>query len=86
MANKGNKKLIKDAFIVNEGKTFKGDVFIDGSQIKFITTGASKPDFDTSTFEIINAEGLYLLPGLIDDQVHFRDPGLTYKADLYTES
>ncbi len=86
MANKGNRKLIKDAFIVNEGQTFKGDVFIDGSQIKFISTGSSKPDFDTSTYEVINAEGLYLLPGLIDDQVHFRDPGLTYKADLYTES
>lgn len=81
-----NKKLIKGAFIVNEGQTFKGDVFIDGSQIKFIGTGSLKPDFDTSTYEIINAEGLYLIPGVIDDQVHFRDPGLTYKADLYTES
>lgn len=86
MAVSSNKKLIKGAFIVNEGRTFKGDVYIEGPQIKSILTSSSKPNFDINGYEIIDAEGLYLLPGVIDDQVHFRDPGLTYKGDLYTES
>ena len=81
------KKLIKNAFIVNEGKIFKGDVYIDGEHIKKVTEAPLDEELiPKDDLQIIDAEGLYLLPGVIDDQVHFRDPGLTYKADLYTES
>jgi dihydroorotase len=76
------KTLIRKAHIVNEGKIFQGDVLIDGEIIQ--QTG--KDISVSSDVEVIEAEGLYLLPGVIDDQVHFRDPGLTYKADIYTES
>jgi len=81
------KKLIKNALIVNEGKIFKGDVYIDGEHIKKVTEVPIDEElFPKDDLQLIDAEGLYLLPGVIDDQVHFRDPGLTYKADLYTES
>jgi len=86
MENLNNKKLIKHAKIVNEGQIFVGDVYIEGSLIKHIVPHSSVSEFDESGYQIINAEGLYLLPGVIDDQVHFREPGLTYKADIYTES
>ena len=81
-----NKKLIKGAFIVNEGSTFKGDVYIDGSIIKMIVAEGINDNFKDDEYEVVNAVGLHLLPGVIDDQVHFRDPGLTYKADIHTES
>ena len=70
---------------MNEGVVFKGNVLIVDNIIKLVTDESheiSVPD----DADIIDAKGLYLLPGVIDDQVHFRDPGLTYKADLYTES
>lgn len=73
--------LIKQAEIVNEGKSFTGDVLIKGSRIERIDSDISAPHAD-----IIPAEGLILMPGAIDDQVHFREPGLTHKADLKTES
>ena len=80
--------FIKNANIVNEGAIFKGDVFIrDGYIEKIIhreTSSKSTENFDNAT--IIEADGKYLFPGVIDDQVHFRDPGLTHKADIYTES
>jgi len=76
-------KVICGATIVNEGKTFVGDVFVKDEIIEKIT--AVKAD-DYSGYEVVEADGLYLLPGVIDDQVHFRDPGLTYKGDIYTES
>lgn len=76
-------KVICGATIVNEGKTFVGDVFVKNEIIEKIVAG--KAD-DYSGYEILMADGLYLLPGVIDDQVHFRDPGLTYKGDIYTES
>ncbi len=79
----GRNMLIRNAQIVNEGQTFKGDVLIEGEHIRKISKSSIKPE---ESMEVIDAEGLYLLPGVIDDQVHFRDPGLTYKADLYTES
>ena len=79
----GRNILIRNAQIVNEGQTFKGDVLIEGEHIRKISKSSIKPE---ESMEVIDAEGLYLLPGVIDDQVHFRDPGLTYKADLYTES
>ena len=74
--------LIKNANIVNEGKTFRNDILIDGEFISKIGTNLSVPDNAT----IIEAEGKYLLPGAIDDQVHFREPGLTHKANIATES
>ena len=73
--------IIKNATIVNEGKSFKSEVLIEG---KFIKKIASK--IEAKAEKIINANGLHLIPGIIDDQVHFREPGLTHKADIYTES
>lgn len=74
--------LIKGATIVNENKTFKGDVFIENEEIKEIASALNVAD----NVKIINAEGKYLIPGFIDDQVHFREPGLTHKANIETES
>lgn len=73
--------LIKAATLVNEGRIFVADVFIKDGFIDQIA-----PGIDIKADQEINAEGLYLLPGMIDDQVHFREPGLTHKADIFTES
>ena len=73
--------IIKNASVVNEGKIFKSDVLIENQLIKKI--GVS---IDEQVDKKIDAKGLYLIPGIIDDQVHFREPGLTHKADIYTES
>ena len=73
--------LIKSATIVNEGKLVIADVFVKNGIIDQI--GAS---LDLAADKEINAEGLHLFPGCIDDQVHFREPGLTHKADIFTES
>ncbi len=76
--------LIKDAILVNEGKSQKGSLIIEGDVIADILPPEAEPQ---GTFaEVIDAEGLYLLPGVIDDHVHFRDPGLTHKADMTSES
>jgi dihydroorotase len=75
--------LIKNANIVNEGKIFNGDILIDGDYIKEVDNSISAKSSDIN---IIDAEGKYLLPGIIDDQVHFREPGLTQKATIETES
>ncbi len=80
------KKLIKDATIINEGLKYKGSVLINGERIEKIFPHVIPAGFDSSNVEIIDAAGLYLIPGVIDDQVHFREPGLTYKGDLTTES
>lgn len=74
--------LIKQATIVNEGKQFVADVLLKNGRIEKI---ASNIESSASMCEI-NAEGLHLLPGVIDDQVHFREPGLTHKANIYSES
>lgn len=74
--------LIKNATIVNEGKTFISDLLIVNEQIKKIESSIEATDGCT----IIDAEGLILIPGMIDDQVHFREPGVTYKADINSES
>jgi len=74
--------LIKNATLVNEGKKYKASVWIEGELIKKIAT----EEIIAPNAKIINAEGLYLLPGAIDDQVHFRQPGLTHKGDIFTES
>ncbi|PLX03948.1 MAG: dihydroorotase [Marinilabiliales bacterium] len=78
-----SKKVITGATIINEGKAFVGDLFIVDDKIEKIT---KQSDNNYGDYEIIPAKGLFLLPGVIDDQVHFRDPGLTYKGDIYTES
>jgi len=78
-----NKVLIKNAQIVNEGIIVKGDVFIENDLIVEIGGSISAKTGDT---QIIEANGKYLMPGLIDDQVHFREPGLTHKATIATES
>jgi len=80
------KKLIKDATIINEGLKYRGSVLIDGEIIERIFPYAIPPDFDLTGVEIRNAASLYLTPGAIDDQVHFREPGLTHKGDISTES
>ena len=74
--------LIKNARIVNENTTFLGDVLIENEIIKEIATEIKA----TENVEIIDAEGKTLIPGFIDDQVHFREPGLTHKANIATES
>ena len=74
-------KLIKNAQLVNEGRIYKADVLIEDKIIKQIAT-----EINIEVEHIIDAEGLHLIPGVIDDQVHFREPGLTHKANIYTES
>ncbi len=75
--------LIKNANIVNEGVIFNGDILIEGEYIKKISDSISVKSADVL---VVDAEGKYLLPGAIDDQVHFREPGLTHKGDIETES
>lgn len=75
--------LIKNAQIVNEGNIFEGDVLIEGDFIVDIDESISSKSPDT---KVIDAEGNFLIPGIIDDQVHFREPGLTHKANIATES
>lgn len=78
-----NKILIKNAKIVNEGTIFEGDLLIENDLIVEI---AEKISPKSSDCKIIDAEGNYLIPGAIDDQVHFREPGLTHKGDIESES
>jgi len=80
------KTLIKNATIINEGLKFKGNILIDGEKIKKIFSEVIPSEIDLNDAEIIDASGLYLIPGLIDDQVHFREPGLTHKGDILSES
>jgi len=75
--------LIKNANIVNEGEIFIGDVLVEDGVIAEIAHSISMKSGQT---KIIDADGSYLLPGMIDDQVHFREPGLTHKATIETES
>jgi len=75
------KTLIKNAFIVNEGDIIKSDILIKEQLIEDINK-----NINVKAEKIIDAEGLYLMPGIIDDQVHFREPGLTHKGNIYSES
>ncbi len=75
--------LIKNAKMVNEGKTFFGDLLIENGRIEKIDQNISHKKAET---RVIDANGKYLLPGIIDDQVHFREPGLTHKGDIHSES
>ena len=78
-----NTILIKNAKIVNEGRIFEGDVLIEGEFIKEIAQSISHK---SSNCKVIDAEGNFLIPGAIDDQVHFREPGLTHKGTIASES
>lgn len=78
-----NRILIKNAKIVNEGSIFEGDVLIENDMIVEVADSIS---LKTSDCKVIDAEGSYLMPGAIDDQVHFREPGLTHKGDIESES
>lgn len=73
--------LIKNARIVNRGKIFEGDILIHKERIEKIDK-----NIDQNTKRTIDAAGKFVMPGVIDDQVHFREPGLTYKANIFTES
>lgn len=78
-----SRTLIKNATIVNENRVFEGNILIEGQRIISVQEDEIiEQDLD----EIIDATGLYCLPGFIDDQVHFREPGLTHKADIASES
>jgi dihydroorotase len=78
------KTIIRNASIVNEGTIIVADILLANERIEKI--GSSIDLKNNGTYTEINAEGLYLLPGVIDDQVHFREPGLTHKGTIYTES
>lgn len=78
--------LIHNATIINEGESIKGSVLIEREIIKAIYKENSVPTEIINRATIIDAEGLWLIPGVIDDQVHFRDPGLTHKGDIASES
>lgn len=75
--------LIKNARIVNEGLTQEGDLLIENGRIAHVDRHISPKN---GNVKIIDAHGMYLIPGVIDDQVHFREPGLTHKAEIATES
>jgi len=76
--------LIKGGTLVNEGRIFKADILLEDGKIKEIFENSSH--FKDENVEVISAEGKYILPGLIDDQVHFREPGLTHKGNIASES
>jgi dihydroorotase len=77
-----NSYLIKNVQIVNEGKTIQGDVLIKNGRIEKIASQIESIGGITE----IDGENQFLLPGVIDDQVHFREPGLTHKANIYSEA
>ncbi|MEI7675339.1 MAG: dihydroorotase [Bacteroidales bacterium] len=79
------KTLIKNATIINEGSRFVGSVLIENDKIAAVYSG-NLPEIDLSNVTVIDGIGKWLIPGVIDDQVHFREPGLTHKGDLTTES
>ena len=75
---------IENATLVNEGQTFVASVFVSDGKIAKIVREGEK--FDAGFARVIDAQGKYLIPGIIDEHVHFREPGLTYKGDIFTES
>ena len=76
--------LISNVTIVNEGKSFVGSVIINATRIVEVYPGGNLPNRKCE--EVIDGTGMYLLPGVIDDHVHFREPGLTHKATILSES
>ena len=80
---------IENATLVNEGQTFVASVFVkDGLIAKIVREGQAPEPVEgpTSSIQVIDARGKYLIPGIIDEHVHFREPGMTHKADIFTES
>jgi len=80
--------LIKNGTVVNEGRSFQADLLIEHRRIKKIIPANDRNQFEYEYLpsKVIDASGKFVLPGIIDDQVHFRDPGLNHKADFFTES
>src|SRR5690554_1693186 len=78
--------LIHKATLINEGEIYEGSLLLEGERISRVMRGEVPEALFRSAREVIDARGLWLIPGVIDDQVHFRDPGLTRKGDIYTES
>ena len=81
-----NKKLIKNVRIINEWRSYQGAVLINGEMIEAVYEGEVPSEIIAEAKEVVDGQGKWLLPGCIDDQVHFREPGLTHKADIYSES
>ncbi len=81
-----SKTIIKNGTIVNDGTRFVGSVIIDSETIEAIIPGELPEESARTASRVIDAEGKWILPGVIDDQVHFREPGLTHKAEIATES
>ncbi|HRX31929.1 MAG TPA: dihydroorotase [Tenuifilaceae bacterium] len=81
-----DKIAITNAVVINEGSRYKGTILIENEFISKIIPDNLHKALNISDYKIIDAQGLLLLPGVIDDQVHFRDPGLTHKGDIYSES
>jgi len=77
-----NNLIIKEAKIINDGKIFEADLIVENGFITKVDTNLP----NLNNYKEINALGKYLIPGIIDDQVHFRDPGMNHKANIYTES
>ena len=80
------KTLIKNAVIINEGLKYTGSVLVEDERISKIYPHKLPADFDFNEINVIDASGKYLIPGAIDDQVHFREPGLLHKGEIATES
>jgi dihydroorotase len=78
--------LLLNGHIVNENKIFKGSILIRDGKIENIFRGNNISQSILDSKEVLDIEGKYVFPGIIDDQVHFRDPGLTHKGDIYSES
>lgn len=80
------RRLLYNGLVVNEGRTFEGYIVINDAFIESVGEGAPTPELLASHPDRFNAERAYIMPGVIDDQVHFREPGLTHKANIFTES
>ncbi|HHU25239.1 MAG TPA: amidohydrolase family protein, partial [Bacteroidales bacterium] len=78
--------LIHRATVVNEGETYEGSLLLKGQKIDRVIRGEVPEAVFRQCRRVIDARGLWLLPGIIDDHVHFREPGLTRKGDMFTES
>ena len=80
------KTLIKNALIINEGERYIGSLLLVGERIAEIYSGKLPQEVEQSVSAVVDARGKWLIPGIIDDQVHFREPGLTHKGDIGSES
>ena len=78
--------IITNGTIVNDGEHFIGSIIVKGEFIESVIKGKLPENIVCNTDHIIDASGKWILPGVIDDQVHFREPGLTHKAEIATEA